>query len=148
MKWTAILFPVLMGAAALAAPAAAHHSTAAYDFNSSVTIEGTVRSFQWANPHNYIQLTVVDSSGRVREWSIEAGTPATATRHGWTRNTLKPGDKVTLVIAPMRDGSPGGTLRTARLPNGKILESVAADPNATKPFESLPELKRATPKKD
>lgn len=146
MKLAGLVVPLLIGAAAFSGPAAAHHSTAAYDFTKSETLEGTVRSFQWANPHNYIQLVVTDAKGAKKEWSIEAGTPATATRQGWNRNVLKPGDKVTVVIAPMRDGSPGGTLRTIRLADGTTLNSVAADPNATSPFERLPELKRATPK--
>lgn len=139
----------LAGAAALAASAStaawAHHSTALYDFKQSLTLKGTVRSFQWANPHNYLQLVVTDAKGKQVEWSIEAGTPATATRQGWTKDVVHAGDKVTVVVAPMRNGKPDGTIKTITLPNGKVLSSVAADPKASSPFDAIPTLKRVPP---
>ena len=146
MRMSAWFAPVLVGTALLSTVASAHHSTAAYDFTKTVTLKGTIRSFQWANPHNYAQLVVSDGKGAKAEWSIEAGTPATATRQGWSKSSLKPGDKVTMEIAPMKDGSPGGTLRVVTLPDGKILKSVASDPRVTNPFQAIPSLKRVEPK--
>lgn len=127
--------------------ASSHHSTAIYDFEKSVTLQGVVKSFQWGNPHNYIQVVVPNGKGGQVEWAVEAGTPATASASGWSKSTLKAGDKVTLVVGPMKDGSPGGTLKIATLADGRQLRSVAADPRAAKVFDSIPSLQRATPKK-
>lgn len=130
-------------------PASAHHSTSGYDYTKNVRLAGTVRSFQWGNPHCYLQLTVDDGKGGVREWAIETGTPATNARAGWSQNTLKPGDKVTVEIAPARAGA-GGTLRTIQLPNGKVLKGAGAMVPAGGGLPSggpvLPTLPRVTPK--
>lgn len=134
---------------AASAPAFAHHSTSGYDYTRNVKLAGTVRSFQWGNPHCYLQLTVDDGKGGVREWAIETGTPATNARAGWSQNTLKAGDKVTVEIAPARTGV-GGTLRTVRLPDGRVLKGAGAMVPAGGGLPSngpvLPSLPRATPK--
>ena len=103
----------LFGAGALAAPPAlSHHSFAMFDTRSEVTLSGTVREFQWTNPHSWLQLDV-ERGGRTVEYSIELGSPNTMSRHGWRRTSFKPGDKVTVTMNPMRDGSPGGSLISA-----------------------------------
>jgi hypothetical protein len=136
----------------MSALAWAHHSTATFDYSQSKTLQGVVRSFQWGNPHNYIQLVVPDGKGGQEEWSIEAGAPSGVSRMGWSNNSLKPGDKVTMVIAPMRDGSHSGTVKTVVLPDGKQLIGVAATlessgpPGANGPAPGFPTLPRATPK--
>ena len=95
---------------ALAAPPAlAHHSFAMFDSRSEVTLTGTVREFQWTNPHSWLQLEVERGSSTV-EYSIELGSPNSMSRRGWRRTTFKPGDRVTAVVNPMRDGSRGGSL--------------------------------------
>jgi hypothetical protein len=137
---------VLLAMASTSGVVWAHHSTALYDFTLDRKLEGVVRSFQWANPHNYAQILVTDDDGKVTEWAVEVGTPATATRMGWAKDSLKPGDHISIVVAPARDGTPAGTLKTATLADGRTLKSVAADPLATKPFESLPSVQRATPR--
>jgi hypothetical protein len=96
-------------ASAVAAPVVAHHSFAMFDTRSEVTLNGTVREFQWTNPHGWLQV-VVPRGGSSVEYSIELGSPNSMSRRGWRRTTFKPGDKVTAVINPMRDGSPGGAL--------------------------------------
>ncbi len=93
---------------ALAAPAWAHHSFAMFDFGRRLTFTGTVEEFSWVNPHNEIIITVPDSAGdkaTVGRWVIEAQAPNIMRRQGWTKTTLKAGDKVTIVGFPMRDGS-------------------------------------------
>ena len=95
-----------------ATPLMAHHSFAMFDTAREVTLAGTVREFQWTNPHSWLQLNVAQGS-RTIEYSIEMGSPNTMSRKGWRRGTFKPGDKVTVVINPMRDGSPGGSLVSA-----------------------------------
>jgi hypothetical protein len=108
--WTGAM---LVGAAALATPLAlAHHSFAMFDTRSEVTLSGTVREFQWTNPHSWLQLNV-QNGGSTVEYSIELGSPNTMSRRGWRKTSFKPGDRVTVTMNPMRDGSPGGALVSA-----------------------------------
>ena len=110
---------MLLGAAVVAAPPAlSHHSFAMFDAQKEVELVGTVREFQWTNPHSWLQVTVPRGRANV-EYSIELGSPNSMSRRGWRRTTFKPGDKVTLVMNPMRDGSPGGSLVYALDPQGK-----------------------------
>lgn len=129
----------------------AHHSTAMYDYGKTETLVGTVRVFNWGNPHTFIQLLVPGAHGQNKEWAIEGGTPASMSAMGWSRKTLKPGDKVTVVIAPLRDGGPGGTVKSVTLPDGKVLNGMAVvlsggGKDGPPPGPQLPSLERATPK--
>jgi hypothetical protein len=99
---------------------AAHHSFAAFDRDRNVIITGTVREFQWTNPHAWIQV-MVDDGGEQREWSIEAGSPNMMARQGWKSRTLKPGDKIALVMHPMLSGAPSGSLVSVTLADGTVL---------------------------
>jgi hypothetical protein len=107
--------------AALAAltvlPAVAHHSGAMFDDNKSITLQGTVKQYQWTNPHCWIQLVVPDQTG-MAEWSVEMGAPMELFRNGWRPGTLRAGDKITVVIHPMRDGSHGGLYVSAIAADG------------------------------
>lgn len=89
-----------------------------FDLGRSITLTGTVREFQWTNPHCFIQLAVSQSSG-VEEWSVEMASPFTLFGHGWKKNSVKLGDKITVVIHPMRDGGRGGALVSALTSDGK-----------------------------
>ena len=105
----------LAGVAAVtlaSAPALAHHSFAMFDNQKNVTLDGTVKEFQWTNPHSWIQLVVKDASGKEIEWSIEGGSPNGLSRSGWKRTSLKAGDKAVAVIHPLKDGTNGGSLVT------------------------------------
>jgi hypothetical protein len=110
-----LLFAALAGLAVL--PAAAHHSGAMFDDQKSMTLTGTVRLFQWTNPHCWIQLVVPAEKG-FAEWSVEMGAPMELYRNGWRPGTLKVGDKITVVIRPMRDGSSGGLYVSAVAADG------------------------------
>jgi hypothetical protein len=88
-------------------PAHAHHSGAIFDDKSSITLVGTVKQFQWTNPHCWIQIVVPDKSGPV-EWSVEMGSPSQLFRGGWKPKSLQVGDKITVIVHPMRDGTNGG----------------------------------------
>jgi hypothetical protein len=108
-----------------ASPAVAHHSFAMFDQSKSVTLDGTVKDFRWNNPHVFIQLLVKTDSGSDEEWSIEMTSPEHLARVGWRPGTLKPGDKVALVIHPMRDGVRGGQYVSGTGPGGPLLGSRA-----------------------
>lgn len=108
--------------ALMALPSAAHHSFAMFDQKKIVTLEGTVTQFQWANPHAFIELDVV-SGGKSQHWSIELNSPNNLTRQGWRRSSLRPGDRITVRIAPLRSGHPGGLFLDLRKADGTVLDS-------------------------
>ena len=97
---------------ACAAVAQAHHSSAMFDQQQSVTLNGTVKQFQWSNPHCWIQVTVNDKTGPV-EWSVEMGSPSQLFRGGWRPTILHAGEAIVVVVHPMRDGSKGGQFVSA-----------------------------------
>ena len=110
----------------LSAPGAqAHHSGAMFDYESPKELSGTVRAFQFTNPHCYIQLTVRNGNGQEEEWSVEMGAPTHLRGRGWKRTTLKPGDRIRVVISPLRNGGRGGELRTLTTPDGKPLAGLS-----------------------
>lgn len=115
----------ILGMSMPTSPAIAHHSTAMYNYSLTKVLSGTVRQFQWTNPHSFIQIVVTNSKGKREEWSIECGAPTTMSMTGWTRDSLKVGDKIKIALAPLRDGSNGGTLRYVTLANGKVLHGAA-----------------------
>jgi hypothetical protein len=113
-----------------AMPAVAHHSFAMFDAAASKTVEGTVKDFQWTNPHSWILLTVNNPQGQAEQWAIEMGGPQGLARQGWTPKTLRPGMNVTTVIHPLRDGSNGGQFMAVTLPDGTHMGNVNAPPSA------------------
>ncbi len=102
------------------APLRAHHSGAMYDAEKTDTLQGTVRIFQWSNPHCWIQL-LVPKDGVTQEWSVEMGSTAELYRSGWRPTTVKQGDKLTIAVHLMRDGSPGAHFLSAVGPDGTPL---------------------------
>jgi len=92
-----------------------------FDAEKTVSIEGTVKEFQWTNPHSWIHLFVNDKEGKPVLWSIELGAPTGLARQGWVPKTITPGMNVKLLIHPLRDGYPGGQFLHATLPDGKQL---------------------------
>ncbi len=104
-----------------ALPSAAHHSFAIFARDKQVTLSGTVKEFQWTNPHVFVQLVVKNAEGADEEWSIEGASPNMLFRSGWTNQSFKPGDKVTMVVNPLRDGKHGANFVFAQLPDGKTL---------------------------
>jgi hypothetical protein len=99
----------------------AHHSFAPFDMQAEKTIAGTVKQFDWTNPHTWIWLNVSDGKGGVETWAIEGMSPNFLGRRGWTKSTLKAGDKISIVVRPLRDGSKGGMFVRATLADGKTL---------------------------
>ena len=116
---------IVIAAMLTASSALAHHSFAMFDQSKSVTLQGTVKDFRWTNPHVFIQLLVKTEGGSEVEWSIEMTSPEHLARVGWRPGNLKPGDKVTLVIHPMRDGTEGGQYVSGTGPDGPLAGSPA-----------------------
>jgi hypothetical protein len=106
----------------------AHHSFAPFNMQGEKTLVGTVKEFQWTNPHSWIWLDVTNEKGGLDRWGVEGMSPNYLGRRGWNRTTFKPGDKVTIVVHPARDGSFGGIFVRATLPNGRQLTFAAGDP--------------------
>jgi hypothetical protein len=110
---------------ALSAPAFAHHSGAMFDADKEVVLNGTVREFQWTNPHSWIQVTVPGQAGKSTEWSIEAAAPIVLLRAGIKKTAFEPGEKIAIRIHPMKDGSPGGSLIDAKKEDGTVVSTRA-----------------------
>ena len=117
---TVILSAVALGAL-LPIGASAHHSFAMFDNKQEMTLNGTVKELQWTNPHIWVQVMAKDpATGKDVEWSIEGSSPNNLARKGWSRNSLKTGDKVVLVIHPLKNGDNGGSLVKVTV-NGQTL---------------------------
>ena len=109
----------------------AHHSAAGIDRTKSVTVEGTVAQFKWANPHSWLEVQVPNSKGGTDLWNFEMNPPAYLVRNGWKSTSVKAGDKVKVVGRPFMNGDPGGIFVSATLANGQVLgagQQPAASP--------------------
>jgi Family of unknown function (DUF6152) len=102
--------------------AAAHHSNAAYDIDHPQTMEGTVKTVNWTNPHITFVVEKDAKNGEpASTWVFEVSSPGVLTRSGWTKRSLQPGDHAVFRYAPLRDGNPGGFLQKVTLPSGQEL---------------------------
>ena len=130
---------VLLGAWAVmlacAVPVLAHHSQAAFDRSKEVKLVGTVKEFRWQNPHTWIEVIVPDDKGKDVVWGVELTSPTYLVRAGWKSSTIKPGDKVSVTVNPIRTGEPGGIFVSVTLPDGRVLGGRAggAAPAAATP---------------
>jgi Family of unknown function (DUF6152) len=114
----------ILGAAGLLAAGSslAHHSFAMFDSEHQVKLTGTVKHFQWTNPHVYIEMDgkpAKEDTAEPRHYTIECASPGILNRVGWKFNMVKEGDVVTVIIAPLRSGEPGGLLKQITLPDGR-----------------------------
>jgi hypothetical protein len=103
------------------APSFAHHSGAMFDYDKSITLAGTVKQFQWTNPHCWIELSATGEKG-AEDWSVEMGAPLQLYQGGWKPGTLKPGDEIKVVVRPPRDGTTkAGLFVSATRADGSVL---------------------------
>ena len=109
---------------ALMQPAAAHHSTAMFEWGTEKTLSGTIEKYQWTQPHTFIWIVVPDKPGQTQEWGLEGMSPSWLGRRGWGLHSLNAGDKVRLVYYPLKDGRPGGFYVRVTTPDGKTLEAL------------------------
>jgi hypothetical protein len=109
---------LVMAALLFSTVALAHHSFTMFDFTKETTLTGTIKEFQWTNPHTFTWIDVPNEAGGVDTYGIEGMSPNFLGRRGWSKNTLKPGDKVTIIIYPLKDGQKGGTFLRCKLADG------------------------------
>jgi hypothetical protein len=108
----------------LSLPVAAHHSTAMFDFAKTVEVKGTIKQFQWTNPHTWTKVDVEGAGSAVVEYGLEGMSPNYLSRNGWSKRTLKTGDKVVLQVHPLKDGRPGGFMVSVKLADGTVLYNL------------------------
>ena len=109
------------GAALIAAPAYAHHSFNMFALDKLVTVTGTVKDYQFKMPHVWVYMMLPNAQGVQEEWGFECHSPNLVARKGWNINTLKPGDKITVLMHPMKDGSHAGSVVHVTTAAGKQL---------------------------
>jgi hypothetical protein len=122
-------------AAALAAPVAAHHSTALFHWGQEKKLENaTVERWDWTNPHVFLYVRVPNKAGGTDRWAFEGMSPNHLSREGWTKRTLKPGDKINLTYYPLKDTRKGGFNVSVTFPGGKTIRQLpsGAPPSAAR----------------
>jgi hypothetical protein len=124
MRRTDLLIVIALAASV---PAAAHHAPAIFDQTKTITVDGTVTQFVWANPHSWIHMDVVADNGEVQDWVIEMNPPTYLIKEGWKSTTLKAGDHISVVANPLRTGEPSsGKFIAVTLPDGRVLGEAEA----------------------
>ena len=119
---------LVIGALAIAAATttvSAHHSFAAFDMAKEQTITGVVSRFDWTNPHTFIWVDVVNEKGVTESWAIEGMSPNYLGRRGWSKNSVKPGEKITVSIRPLKEGKTGGMFIRAQIGDRVLLPGGA-----------------------
>lgn len=120
MKRRFVPLALVLAALPFGAPSEAHHSFAMFDKNKELMLDGVVKEFQWKNPHTFIQIAVTQK-GKVVEWSLEGGSPNLLGRNGWKRTSLAFGEKVKILIYPLKNGDPGGSFLEVHKADGSVL---------------------------
>ena len=130
MNWKAVSLSAIT-VAAFAAPALGHHSFAMFDQQQTVTLQGTVKEFEWVNPHAWLRVTVNDEkTGAPALWALELSSPSRLVTMGMRADSVKAGDAVSVTFHPMKNGSRGGQFIQAVLPDGKkVMRANARDEN-------------------
>lgn len=119
---------VIFGASVI--PARAHHSFAVYEPTLQIKMSGVVTVLKWTNPHVYVEMDAADpKTGETRHWLLECASTSILNRAGWKFNMLKPGDKITVIVSPLRTGEPAALLKQLMLADGsKYSNGAAAGP--------------------
>ena len=125
LKRKPVAFLAIATSLLAAQPASAHHSTAMFEWGHEVTLEGTIDKFEWTQPHTWIWFMVPGKDGKLEQYSLEGMSPSwLARRGGWTKHSLKKGDKVKMVIYPLRDGRKGGFTVRITFEDGRMIEEL------------------------
>ena len=118
-----VLLVLAAGVIAISGPTFAHHGVADLDMTKTVTIKGEVTDFQFTNPHVLIYMKVKDDRGNIKKWTVEVVSPNSLSRRGWTKDSFKPGDQITVTGNPKKNSSQALRLNSAILPNGQELST-------------------------
>jgi Family of unknown function (DUF6152) len=116
----------------ISVPVLAHHGASEYDMTKIVTLRATVSELQYVNPHTLLTFTVKDDNGKAMEWQGELPSPNLLSRRGWSRSTLKPGDQVTVIGAPAKNGVKGMQVKKLVFPDGHELLGTVLPPDSSK----------------
>lgn len=134
-----------VGLLSMAMPLFAHHGTAVFDTDKTLSLKGSVTEWDWSNPHCLLQFDVKNESGQLVHWIAETQNPANMVYAGWGKASFKPGDQVTVTLMPTKNGLPYGRIKQVVLPNGKTLSASggtingdSADPPGTSKRGSYP----------
>ncbi len=129
------LLPALalsVAAALSSVPALGHHSFAPYETTLQMKLSGTVTDLKWVNPHVYIDMDAIDAkTGEKKHWLVECASTSILNRAGWKFNMIKPGDRITVIVSPLRTGEPGALLKQITLADGRKFTNGAAAGRAT-----------------
>jgi len=117
------LIAIFLCTLAVSVPSFAHHGAAAYDTTKKITVKGTVTDWFWANPHCFLKFDAKDDKGNVVHWATEASNPSDMVNLGWSKQSFKAGDEVTVTFMPVKNGQPVGRLEQVVLADGKILKA-------------------------
>jgi hypothetical protein len=120
LKGKLLIILALSASVSICFPLFAHHGNAAYDYEKTVTVKGSVTEWVFANPHSWVKLDVTDDKGDVQHWVLEA-TAAGSLGAGWHKTTLKPGDALVVEVMPSKNGAPIGRIRRILSPDGTVL---------------------------
>jgi hypothetical protein len=117
------LLAILTTSLAISGPASAHHSMSMYDRGHDTTFKATITQFDWVNPHSQIIFTVTDEHGNIEKWVAEGPGPNRLSNHGWSQDSIKPGDQVTIIGNRNKNGSTTMRFEKVILPSGQELEA-------------------------
>jgi hypothetical protein len=118
-----VFFAVFLSSLMVSVPMFAHHGNSAYDMSKTITLKATITKFEYSNPHVQVYFDVTDDRGNVEHWVAETTNPGMLNRVGWTRESLRPGDQITLTANPNKVGARVVFLEKVVLANGQELET-------------------------
>jgi Family of unknown function (DUF6152) len=117
------IMSIFLGLLIVSVPVFAHHGAAAYDTSKKITVKATVTEWFWANPHCFLKFDAKDEKGNVVHWATEASNPADMINLGFSKQTFKPGDEITVTFMPVKNGQPIGRIQQVVLANGQTLSA-------------------------
>ena len=134
-KTVLTLFALVVSLLAAARPAAAHHGAAAFENDPAkrLVLKGTVAEWIWANPHTFLQFDVKGEDGQLVRWVVEASNPPDMQNRGWTKQSFKAGDEVTVTVRPVKSGRPVGSIIQVQFADGHVLSAVGGGGNEPVP---------------
>ena len=117
------LMAIFLGLLTVSLPLSAHHGAAAYDTSKKMTVKGIVTEWFWANPHCFLKFDAKDDAGNVVHWATEASNPADMVNLGWSKDSFKTGDEVTVTFTPVKNGVPVGRIEQVVVANGQVFKA-------------------------